>query len=162
MSSPEIFDGSNWQQIAYVQAVMQGVVSNSYTSELTKGHHIKFDRVSFQKNATNSIILDNSSSYTSDINMDSLGRIILKPEKTYKLIGVFNNKIGAHQSIITQWHDVDTDTPIGISSSMITVGFITPSKQTRVELRIINNSISKIPGENNQDGGFWFCCEEIG
>jgi hypothetical protein len=175
MAITEIFDGNEWQQISYVQSILYGTVSTTYTTDLTGGNHIKFDILVFQKGAN--ITLDVLTPYTTSINIDSVGRVKLMANKTYKLTGSLNNVKALNTSPnITQWYNIDNNTPIGLISTEPTpkatttripaggaVGFITPSVDTRVELRFLDgNSILEVPGEADSNGSPWFYCEEIG
>ena len=175
MSLPEIFDGNEWQQISYVQSILYGTVSTTYTTDLTDGNHFKFDLVEFQKGVN--VTLDVSTPYTSNANADSVGRIKLLAGRTYKLTGSLNNVEATNQSPnLTQWYNADSNTPIGLVSTEPTpkasivripaggaVAFVKPSVDTRVELRILaGNSILEVPGSTNSNGSPWFYCEEIG
>jgi hypothetical protein len=161
MSLPEIFDGNEWQQISYVQSVLYGTVSNTYTTDLTDGNHFKFDLVEFQKGAN--ITLDTSTLYTTSANADSVGRIKLLAGRVYKLAGSFNKIEATNASPnLTQWYNADSDTPIGLVSSRA-IAFVKPSVDTRVELRILfGNNILEVPGKTGSNEATWFYCEEIG
>jgi hypothetical protein len=127
--------------------------------------HIKFDTVNRQIGT--SITPDVSTGYTSTLNVNSLGRILLQPNRTYELEGdVGDVSAGANSNYITyDWHNADTgaiiqtgtggSNIIGANLSNINQGrteakaTITPTVPTRVELRI-----RQLSGVNGYGGQF--------
>jgi hypothetical protein len=154
------------------QDFLQGYVATTYTSNVAVSDHIKFETV--RSSSGSSITLDGFSAYSSATNTASVGRILLKANKTYRLWGSINNATGASYNP-TQWFNSDTNTGLGLVSGAPppnsttdrsvgagTVAYITPTVDTRVELRINFNALTQINGIGDAIGPSQFTVEQIG
>lgn len=152
-------------------SIMQGFVNNAYTTNLGIGDHLKFESIAFNRGT--SITLDSSTAYNTSTNTASLGRISLAAGKTYRLTGSINNIVSANLNA-TRWFNSDTNTPIGVASGSpspvstttkapggLTIGYITTSVTTRVELRIISNAFTSVTVASDATGPAWFTVEEV-
>jgi hypothetical protein len=161
------WNGTSWKLLNPAQVFPDyvEVSGGSSSTNLTQGvDHIKFDTVNRQIGT--SITPDVSTGYTGTINVNSLGRFLLQPNKTYELEGDIGDVGGgAVGNYITyDWHNADTGTIIqtgtggsnivGASLSNTNQGrneakaTFAPTVPTRVELRI--RQISGISGYGGQ------------
>jgi hypothetical protein len=126
--------------------------NNTNTTNITSTDHVKYNTVLLQLGT--SITLDISTPYTSALNVNSLGRFLLQPGKTYELEGDIGDVGGGAGYAIYKWYNADTGVVIndGTGGSNIVGANLsntdegrnlakttfTPTIATRVELRITN------------------------
>lgn len=122
-----------------------GRLSVDQTSNINNGDHLKFDFV-VQSNGSQ-IFLDTETPYTTDINVDSIGRITLKENKIFVLRASAIDDLGGSATVIA-WRNADTGEILGgefaikgapnitTGNSLFTV--YDPKVDTRVELAIID------------------------
>lgn len=175
MAVVEFNNGTKWITLATIdyvaQSILHGCVSNDYSNNLLVGDHIKFDTILFQK--TSDIILDSSTTYNSNQNTASLGRIALLSGRTYKLTG-FAANVDLTSISGVSWYNSDSNTALGITSSIIktylntsqvsgngAIAYVTPTSNIKVELRIVYASLSNVRGNTNPTGPAWFTVETI-
>ena len=167
-SNSFLWNGSAWSSIGSSGSsgssfsYMTGYNSNTYSSNLGVGDHIKFNAV--YTFGGSDITLDGSTAYTTTLNVASIGRITLKAGKTYSLWGCINNAVsasyGAHR-----WVNSDTGGVISLTSgggapnSSIDrhpgVGafcFFVPLVDTRVELQLTYSGLNSVNGTSDSIG----------
>ncbi len=154
------------------EEILYGYVTDVYTTNLTSVDHVKFNNVFFSKGQN--ISLDTTSPYTINTNVDSIGRILLQPGRTYRLIGSLNGSAADTNgdNNTSRWRNADTGGALGVKASAaaalnvigpssVVVGYITPQTPTRVELRLIGDVPTGIGGDTEIGGGAFFFIEAI-
>jgi len=160
------------------RSLMLGYVNLTQTANFTLFDHIKFDKVAFTQGSN--IRLADTTTYTSTINVESLGRITLKKGSTYKLFCMCNGlqTTGSGDNVtLTRWYNADTGEALngGIATGSVppaslntacwtsgTIAYITTTVDTRVELRFTNANTSGILAYADARGGTYFTAEEVG
>jgi hypothetical protein len=140
------------------------VYLNNTSSAVSTADHVQYNTI--VRSIGTNIAADTSTTYTTTVNVNSLGRFTLQPNIVYQLEGDLGDIIGgaASQYINYSWWNADTNTEIltgsgggsilgaSLSNSNATrsVAKVTfaPIVQTRVELRI--RQISGITGYGGQ------------
>ena len=154
-----------------LKEILYGYVSTDYSTHTSTSDHIKFDAIGFER-TNGSITLDTSSSYSNSVNTDSIGRITLQPNKTYKLTAWMNNMEASGNSAVSGgWFNSDTNDAILFASSSPEISnrtyggaailaYFTPNVTTRVELRIMFAGLSTVRGAYT-NGPTYFTIETI-
>ena len=138
---------------------MVGNLTATVFTNLLVGDHAPFNQA-YQSSTgtatTTYITLDTTSPYSSGTNTASVGRITLKANVTYYLLGIIKSLAGVDYYGYT-WYNSDTNTKIGTrgegfastsqaasTSSNPSYCSLTPSVDTRVELRLTETSTGSI------------------
>jgi len=154
-SNSFLWNGSAWSSIGSSFSYMTGYNNATYSTNVDVGDHIKFD--SIYNNEGSDITLDISTTYTTTLNVASIGRITLKAGKTYSLWGCLNNAASASYGS-HKWVNSDSGVAISLTSSgappiattfdrLPGAGafcFFTPSVDTRVELQISFTALTQV------------------
>jgi len=166
------WSGSSWCSQASTASYMTGYNAPTYTTNVAAGDHIKFNAV--YNFGGDNILLDTSTTYTTALNQDSIGRITLKAGKTYKLWGSLNN---ANATGVVygafRWVNADTGASISLISSggppqsttdrlpgVGAVCYFTSTIDTRVELQLLY-SLNTVYGSSTGAGPAQFHIETI-
>jgi hypothetical protein len=165
------YDGTVWLVLnaGAEKSIMNGYVSSSYTTNVSTNDHIKFNAVYFSKGSN--ITLDVTSTYSNALNTASVGRILLKANKLYKLSGT-NNSAETDWLGSIKWKNADTGDLIslpamsGIGTIVNAAGygavcFFKPTVDTRVELIINFTNWTQVRGNNWAGGPAQFIIEEL-
>ncbi len=138
---------------------MVGNLADTVFSNLSVGDHAPFNQAYQSSNGTASttnITLDTTSPYSSGTNTASIGRITLKANLTYTIMGIIKSLAGVDYYGYC-WFNSDTNTRIGTrgegfastsqaasTSSNPSYCTLTPSVDTRIELRLTESSIGSL------------------
>ena len=138
---------------------MVGNLADTVFTNLSVGDHAPFNQAYQSSNGTASttnITLDTTSPYSSGTNTASIGRITLKANLTYTIMGIVKSLAGVDYYGYC-WFNSDTNTRIGTrgegfastsqaasTSSNPSYCTITPSVDTRIELRLTESSIGSL------------------
>lgn len=159
-----------WQTIVKEGSdYMIGNLSTTFLTNLTIGNHAPFDQAFQSPTGTNTskyIYLDTSSPYSTNTNTPSLGRITLKANLTYLIVGIIKSLADVEYYGYT-WYNSDTNTKIGTrgegfaatsqaSSISSTPSYctITPIVDTRIELRLTDSSCGYITNWYSGSDGY--------
>ena len=103
-----------------LKSYMVGIATINQNTEISAGDHIKFNSVQVKRG--NKISLDVSSSYATEPNAPSIGRIKLAANTSYKLthnyLAIFN-VTGNYSVVTTYWVNVADGTPITAVSNTV-------------------------------------------
>jgi len=135
---------------------MVGNLANTVSTNLSTGNHAPFNQAYQSSNGTASttnITLDTTSPYSTGTNTASIGRITLKANLAYTIMGIVKSLAGVDYYGYC-WFNSDTNTRIGTrgegfastsqgssASSNPSYCTLTPSVDTRIELRLTESSI---------------------
>lgn len=146
-------DGGTWAAASSGSGAaisyLEGTFTALQSTNLAVGDHLKFNSV--QVSSGSLISLDTTTAYTTTANVASLGRLTLTSGHTYEII--FSVGFAAFSGANTYVHlqIYDSDTPVGVGQvtqvtpstgtfdsfgNGVLIQFITPSVDTRYEIRI--------------------------
>jgi hypothetical protein len=146
---------------------IQATLNVTQNANVAQDDHVKFDLV--QQSFGSDITLDTSTSYTSAVNVASVGRFTLRGGKTYRLSGTSGTILGTNGYFVLGWHNVNTNTEINARAGRQFVysaqaslqnafspsaadTIFSPAVDTRVELRIYSNSGITTIAANDTNG----------
>ncbi|HYF05017.1 MAG TPA: tail fiber domain-containing protein [Patescibacteria group bacterium] len=145
--------------------------ATSVTNPANGSGHYQFQSIESQYG--NDISLDLTTAYTTTTNAASRGRFTLKAGKTYKLQ---SSIVGASSTFVGYgWYNADTNTligapsmahdygagSVGYSSSGPASAVITPTTDTRVEVRCISSGSGACEANSTSYGQSWASVEVI-
>ncbi len=148
---------------------MVGNLSATVFSNVSVGDHAQFNQAYQSSNGTattTNITLDTTSPYSSGTNTASVGRITLKANLTYTIMGIIKSLAGVDYYGYS-WYNSDTDVRIGTrgegfastsqaasTSSNPSYCTLTPSVDTRIELRLTESSTGSITNWYSGSAGY--------
>ena len=148
---------------------MIGNLTVTVLTNLTVGNHAPFNQAYQSSNGTattTNITLDTTSPYSSGTNTASVGRITLKANLTYTIMGIIKSLAGVDYYGYS-WYNSDTDVRIGTrgegfastsqaasTSSNPSYCTLTPSVDTRIELRLTESSTGSVVNWYSGSAGY--------
>ena len=152
-------------QSAYIYSMClidpDGEPWTTQTTNKSSGDHVKFDSEYQTYDPNGDIDLDTSTSYSNSSNVDSIGRVTLKAGRTYKITGYISYLNGTSYAGFSIY-DADAGSRVGTrggsfantnqdqnADSSPSIAFVTPSSDTRYELRITGGGAGNIYSGNN-------------